>query len=259
MLLTQGRRDGGMTVLRGQSSFSTWEIDQLLVEPASHDMCAELLARADALVPPIKGLRMFLRLTDDSPVAQASAEAGYRRYLTEDVLGAPADLDTSRALRFRLAPDLDVRSRRQEDDYPLFRLYTAATPVPVRALEGLTFREWQEATAVRWQGTSRLHDVVMAQEGRLVGWLRTATTSSGHVLASMFWHPDVPDAADAITREALTVTRETHRLRLLIPTHDTALTDRFEEAGFGRIATYTSLVHQGGERLLEGAFVPAGS
>ena len=257
MVVTQGNQNGGMAVLRGQTGFFTWEVDRLLVESSSHDTCAELLARTDSLVVRTRGMRMFLRLTEDSPVISAAAEAGYRKYVTEDLYSLPGNRQrASRTLAS--APGIEIRPRRSEDDYPLFRLYTASTPVATRAAEGLTFREWQEATAVRWQGMSRVRDMVVTHDGAPKGWLRTAKGSSGRVLASAIVHPDDLDAVEVVQNTILETARDVGELRILLPAYATMLTGRLEPAGLRHLETYTSLVHQVGERVMEGAFVPAG-
>lgn len=257
MVLTQGNQKGGMAVLRGQTGFFTWEIDRLLVESSSHDACAELLARTDSLVIRRHGMRMFLRLAEDSPVFSAATEAGYKKYVTEELYSLRRNSqNASRTLV--PAPGIEMRQRRPEDDYPLFRLYTASTPVATRAAEGLTFREWQEATAVRWQGMSRVRDMVVTHDGEPKGWLRTAKGSSGHVLASAIIRPDDLNAAEVVQHTILETARDVGELRILLPTYATMLTDRLKPVGLRHLETYTSLVHQVGERVMEGAFVPAG-
>jgi hypothetical protein len=258
LLLTQGTQVGGLVSMRGHKRLSTWEIEQLLVSRGSEDACLELLARLDALVVQARGLRVFLRLAEDSPVCQAAAEAGYRRYLTEDLYSRPGkQSDTDQTAPLEAWADIQARPQRPEDDYPLFRLYTATTPVAVRAAEGLTFREWQETNTVRWQGTHRVRDTVLAREHKPVGWVRTAVAPSGRLVMSILAEARDSSALEATVKAAL---RATHgrRTSALVPGHATSLAERLEEAGFSRTGTYVSMVHQVGERVLEGAFMPAG-
>ena len=226
----------------------------MLVGSDAHDACAELLARTDVFLVRARGERVFLRLDSDGPALEAASEAGYRPYVSEDLYrlakvprGTPPP---------NLPPGLIVRPRRVQDDYPLFRLYTASTPVPVRASEGLTFREWQESTAARWCGARRIQDTVVFEADRPVAWLRMARTAQNRILAALTVQPDRHELADATLHMALAAASETS-LALLIPTYWGTLSASAEATGFVYHGTYTSLVHQVRERIMEGAFLPA--
>lgn len=254
LLLTQGRYAGALASLRGHRSFSTWELDHLLLASDYADTCIELLARLDALLLQVHGERVFLRLAEGSPALEAAREAGYRPYLAERLylLSQPNPARVSLAL----PTGIDVRLRRREDDYPLFRLYGTAMPVSVRSAEGLTFREWQEMSAVRWQVGAQVRDLVALRGGSMVAWCRMASAASGRMVMTILVHPQEPGAASSLIGAAL---QDVPRGRTVImaPEHAPSLPDVFRAAGFAPGEAYVSLVHQIGTRVTEPAFMPA--
>ena len=202
LLLAKGKELRGLVILRGLRNMATWEVDQLLVGGDSEQTSAELLARADVSLVQAKCERVFLRLANDGDAVGPAGEVGYRQYKEESVFrteGVRASVAGP-----QLPSGVAMHPKQSNDEFSLFRLYTASSPVHVRTAEGLTFREWKETNAVRSQGTRRVKDTVFESEGQPVGWLRTGTGASGQVLAEMVIHPDRrADLISPILRSAL--------------------------------------------------------
>lgn len=257
LVLARGRGVNGLVALRGQRDLAAWEVDHLLLSSSSTDACADLLAWLDALLVQAQGERIFLRLAAESPILDAACQAGYRPYLMERLY----HLSVSRSAR-RLPPPesgLQVRTRRPEDDYPLFRLYGAATPVSVRTAEGLTFREWQEASIVRWQESPQARDQVVLREGQPVAWARVAAAAAGQTrVIALLADPRDQQAAATALRAALDALGPRAACPLLGEHAPAFVGGLLEEAGFVPGRSYISLVHHVGARLMEPAFMPAG-
>ncbi len=255
LLLARGRELRGLVVLRGLRDVATWEIDHLLVGTDSGHACAELLARSDVSMVRARAERVFLRLSDGDEVLAAANETGYRPYKQELLFGTPETRRTSSEVA--LPPGIQSQLRRPEDEYPLFRLYTASNPVPVRAAEGRTFREWRETIAVRSQGLRRTRDIVFEADGQPVACLRTGTGSSGQVIAETVIHPEHrSELIDLVVSAALAVAAG-KPLFVTTAAEDEPLASALELAGLQYRGTYISLVHQIRERVTEGVFMPS--
>ena len=254
LLLAQGRELRGLVVLRGLRDMAAWEIDHLLVGTDPGHACAELLARADVSMVRARAERVFLRLSDGDEALAAANETGYRRYKADMLFGKSATSPTHRG--FPVPPGVQAHWRRQEDEYPLFRLCTASSPVAVRAAEGPTFREWRETIAVRSQGLRKVRDTVFEAGGQLIAWLRTGTGHSGQVIVETVIHPDHrSQLIDPIVSTVLAIARD-RPLFISAPVEDELLASAFGDAGFQYHGTYFSLVHQIRERVTEGVFMP---
>ena len=255
LLLAKGRELRGLVVLRGLRDMATWEVDQLLVGAEAPHTCAELLARADVSLVRAKAERVFLRLADEDTAIGPANEAGYRRYKEESVFRTSSARPLGETVL--LPSGVTAHPKRPEDEYRMFRLSTASSPVQVRAAEGLTFREWQEAVAVRSQGTRKVRDIVFEAESHLVGWLRTGFGTSKQVLAEAVVHPDRRgDLIEPIVHTALAYARG-KSLAIVVASDDEPMAGAVESAGLRYCGRYTSLVHQIRVKVTESAFMPA--
>ncbi len=255
LLLAQGRELRGLVVLRGLHGMATWEVDQLLVGTESRHTSAELLARADVSLVRSGAERVILRLAADDDAVGPANEAGYRSYKEESVF------HTSSARILGGAPPLPIdvtsHSKRTEDEYPLFRLYTAANPVFVRTAEGLTFREWNETMAVRSQGLRNVKDTVFEATGQPVAWLRTGVGSSGQNLVHAVFHPDRRTELVEPTLSLALAAAKGKSTAAVVASDDDLVASMLEDAGLLYQGRFLSLIHHIRDRATENAFMPA--
>ena len=105
-----------------------------------------------------------LRLPSDSPVVTLAQRTGLFPYFEESLLERP-----DRGVHHNGAATLEgLRERLPEDDYPLFQLFSGATPQQARVALGLTFDQWRDAQETRRRSRC---DWVTEGNGRLTGWL----------------------------------------------------------------------------------------
>ena len=255
LLLAKGRELRGLVVLRGLRGMATWEVDQLLVGTESQHTSAELLARADVSLVRSGAERIILRLAEDDDAVGPANEAGYRRYKEESIFRTSSTRILGRALPLPL--DVAAHLKKPEDEYPLFRLYTAANPVFIRTAEGLTFREWNETTAVRSQGMKNVKDTVFEAGGQPVAWLRTGVGSSGQRLVQTVFHPDWrTELIEPVLSLAL-VAAKGKPLAAVVSSNDDLVASMVEDAGLRYQGRFLNLIHHIRDRATESSFMPA--
>ncbi len=194
--------------------------------------------------------RVFLRLAAGSPALPLARRSGFVPCGNETLLTGPGRHRASYGngpthppeaapLEYSL-PGAGFRPRSASDDYGLFQLFCASTPVRVRQALGLTFDQWQDARDLdcRRGATWRRQEWVAEHSGRLVGWVQLTArgrTAEAEVMA----HPDYPELLFRLVDFALA---RGPRLRWLVPDYREAVSDRLLRHGFRETAQYIMLV-----------------
>lgn len=254
LLLKDGKRPGGLAVVRGAEGGSSWEIEHLLVPPDAEGLCADLLPQLDKMLRPKKGTTIFLRVSGDSPILETVGSAGFRGYAEEELFVRPAG---DRAER-EIPADVSIRVLTEPADFRLFRLHTSWAPVEMRAADGMTVREWQESLATRWIDVRNTTDIVASVDGGQIGWVRFGQVGSNAVIARCAVAPEQPEAVEALIESVIQSSGRSRTIMFLTPTHDAATARALMSRGFRSEATYKSFACQMGQRVLEGAFAPVG-
>lgn len=254
LLLKDGKRPGGLAIVRGAEGGSSWEIEHLLVPPDAEGLCADLLPQLDKMLRPKKGTTIFLRVSDDSPILESVGSAGFRGYAEEELFARPAG---DRAER-EIPADVSIRILTEPADFRLFRLHTSWAPVEMRAADGMTVREWQESLATRWIDVRNTTDMVASVNGGQIGWVRFGQVGSNAVIARLAAAPEQPEAVETLIESVIQSSGRSRTIMFLTPTHDAATARALLSRGFHSEATYRSFACQMGQRVLEGAFAPAG-
>jgi hypothetical protein len=114
----------------------------------------------------------------------------------------------------------------------IFQLYLHTVPANVRAIEGITFKEWQAALEP-WGG--RVSDLILEEDGAITAWARVMQGNAGRlsVLSSS------PSASlDDLIASAAARLAKSERVLSLVPEYDIGLSAAFERAGFAPIGNY---------------------
>ena len=131
-----------------------------------------------------------------------------------------------------------LRKKLPEDDYNLFRLYNASTPLEVRCVVGMTFDQWM---ASRERSRRRCREVVWEENGQVRGWLRAVPHSGVTLLLAM-----VPPEEKAVTAElldfGLSSMCRTDMVLCLVPGHQAVIANLLERRGFAVVGEYATLV-----------------
>ena len=215
----------------------------------------ELLEQLIAAVGWRSGERIFLRLAANCPALSLARRSGFHPCFNETLLagyggrinanpdsggrlgaavkGSPAGPDSGDRMG-------NLRPRRPAEDYALFQLFCASTPVAVRDALGLTFDQWQAAREPLFrQGKGgRAQEWVSEDKDRIIGWLGLAPRRRA-VEAMAMVHPDYPEQQEGLLNAALS---RPGGQRWLIPEYRAALADRLIGQGFQTQAQYTMLV-----------------
>ncbi|MCY4576217.1 MAG: hypothetical protein OXC55_06440 [Chloroflexi bacterium] len=246
---------GGLAFVRGAKDSSSWEIEHLLIPPDNGDLCAELLPQLSRQLRPKKGTNVFLRLSDDSPIVDSVGSAGFRGYAEEELYVRPAGDRAERGM----PEGVSVWELTEPADFRLFRLHTSCSPVEMRAADGMTLREWQESLATRWIDVRKTTDIVASTNGvEQIGWVRFGQVGSNAVIARCAASSEQPEAIEALIESVIQSSGRSRTIQFLTPSYDGATARALLSRGFRSEATYRSFSYQMGQRVLEGAFAPAG-
>jgi hypothetical protein len=234
----------GVACLRRRGGPSVWEIEYLLLARGHEDCCVELLEKSGACGDEAGIERLFLRLDSDSPAVDMARQAGFSQYVTECLYCIEGERD-SRPVDLSLA----IRSGSRDDEYKLFRLYSAAVPVQVRSVEGMTFQEWSQS-----RERPRSRESVFERDNEALAWLRTGFDRAAGQL-------DVVSTLDGgelgqVVDQGLSVLRGRQPVYCLVPEFQVPLRRVIEERGFRQVAQYCCLSKQLAVRVREPRLVP---
>jgi len=214
----------------------------------------ELLEQLIAAVGWRSGERIFLRLAANCPALPLARRSGFHPCFNETLLVGYGGINTYSNSGGRPAAAVkgspagpgggtgmgNLRPRRPAEDYALFQLFCASTPVAVRDALGLTFDQWQAAREplFRQGNGGRAQEWVSDHKDRIIGWLGLAQRRRA-VEAMAMAHPDYPEQQAALLDAALA---RPGGQRWLIPEYRAAMADRLIGQGFQSRAQYTMLV-----------------
>ena len=214
----------------------------------------ELLEQLIAAVGWRSGERIFLRLAANCPALPLARRSGFHPCFNETLLAGYGGMNPYSAAGGQAAAAVNghpagpgsgakignLRPRRPAEDYALFQLFCASTPVAVRDALGLTFDQWQAAREPLFrQGKGgRAQEWVSAPKDRIIGWLGLAPRRRA-VEAMAMVHPDYPEQQEGLLDAALA---RPGGQRWLVPEYRAAMADRLLGQGFQTQAQYTMLV-----------------
>ena len=244
--VTLARWDGsqfrGLVSAHARRGYRVWEVDRFFIsgEPpksgansswAIDTAALELLEGVIEAVGTRYAERIFLRLPSESSFVLLARRAGFFPSFEELLLqrresklgpaGAPAPAG--------------LTERQPQDDYPLFQLFSAATPPAVRSALGLTFDQWRDSYEPHSRGR---REWVVCSDGRITGWLghsRGRQAKEAEVLV----HPDSSDLCRGLVELALA---HGGRQRWLVPDYQTLAADILLGHGFYETARFTILI-----------------
>ena len=230
----------GLVSARRRAKRSAWEVDCLISADEDRSVAGSLLERMAADIGRQGAERVFLRVAAESPAVEIARSAGFFAYARETLYRAddPFPVDD---------PGLLLRPTTKADAFGIYQLYNAVTPANVRAIEGLTFREWQAAREP-WGGSPT--DVVLEEDGLITGWLRFLRANGGRF--ALLVHPGRRDP-EAFLQAALTRLKGSQPLFCLAPAHGYPPSGQLRRLGFVAAGEYTTMA----KRLARHAEEPA--
>lgn len=251
-LWTPQKGGGGLLSCRSRAGYSTWEAELLLLDSMdAEEFCQEFLGKLGPRAAEAGMMRLFLRLTADSPLRESVQKAGFTPYVQESLYVRRSWMDG-------LAPEppSSLRGRRPADDLALQRLYNRATPYGVRLAEGITLPQWQESMAVRWRAGRSGSEWVLERDDAPIGWLRTARAGKAGYL-SLYIHPDRPEVFLDLVEYGLARLSGRNRTYCLLPEYQAGYITSLERLGFEKTEDFVSFVWEAPAKVQNPGLVPA--
>lgn len=238
----EGSQFRSLVSAHARRGYRVWQVDRLYISddpPTSEatgsraiDTAAlELLEQVIEAAGARRAERIFLRLPSESPLLTPARQAGFFPYFEELLL---------QGMGSRLGPDratspARLAQRLPQDDYPLFQLFSAATPQAVRSAMGLTFDQWRDAYELHSRGR---REWVVSSNGRITGWLGLSRGRQAKE-AEVLVHPD----SSKLWRDLVELTlARGGRQRWLVPNYQTITADILLGHGFYETARFTVLI-----------------
>ena len=227
-------REGGAEVvaaagrLRGRSC---WQVAHLVSRDDAEAAAERALERVSAAAGRSGAQRVFLRMPAGCDLLGAAHRAGFFPAYHEtllvagrpDVPASPTELC-----------GVDPREATDQDEYDLFRLYSAATPSEVRRLAGVTFDQWRDSRE-RVPGSTR--EYVLGGQRGLAGWLRVGRIGANGWLQATS-APGVVDASATLAAFGLERLAGARQVRALAAEFQPDFRRALTAAGFAPACEY---------------------
>jgi len=234
----------GLVCLRRCSGPGAWAIEHLLLNPGREGVCLELLERLGFAGEKMGAERLFLRLDANSPAVDMAKQTGFNHYLTEQLYR----LDDVRQ-HDKPEPKLALRAKSGADEHNLFRLYSSATPLQVRSVEGMTLQEWSQS-----RDRDAHRELVWGSGGEISAWLRVRQNR----MAGQFEILSDQGAEELgrLVSYSLNYLRGSRPVYCLVPEFQQRLRQILEERGFRQAAAYSCFCKQLAVRVHEPRLMP---
>ena len=257
----------GMVSARRRGARSAWEVE-CLIDATEGDESVLLSLFDEAMAEAgRKGVeKVFLRLAADSGILPLARKAGFVPYKSEHLYY----YEGPQAVRGTAAESLPLRRRTRQDLYPLYQLYNAAVPEPVRRTEAATFNEWVAAQERHWLGARSTQLVLeegkpapermsesMQPAGRLTASLRAAR--EGEIgRFDLLVHPTRFQAADTLVAAAMARLARASTLFVLVPAYMEPVARALARRGFQQGPEFVALAKRTTVPLKMPQLAPAG-
>jgi hypothetical protein len=216
----------GLISARPRAKRSAWEVEVMIDASDDESVALALFSRMTAGVIKQGAERVFLRLAEDSAIRETARAAGFFRYGSEILYRRSAGKSAHReALE-------GLRSRAKSDAFGIYELYRRVAPATVRAIEGLTFREWQAAQE-KWGG--RCSDLLLEEDGLITAWVRVMPGNTGRIHALAERPP-----YDSLLGAGLDVLQD-RDVFCLAPDYNVEMASALGRLSFEPVASYLSL------------------
>ena len=252
---TRAHRIRAVCSARPRFGPKSWEIERLYADSVDEWAIVETLERVSAACAARGAERVFLRTDADGDVPHIARAAGFFSRLRE-TLYASGEIPKDAATGGLLTAGARLRKRLPSDDYALFRLYSAAAPVSVRQLAGMTLDQW---TASRERAAGRADERVLEMTdggGALAGYVATRRWFGTGVI-EMLIHPDYAALTDEMADAALRSLAGVRRAIALAPEHAPRVGDALERRGFAPKAELATLIKSAARPVGQLAAAPA--
>ena len=240
---------GGLVSAHTRAGSRAWEVDRLYLHSLELDRGSDGDADTNwpSQAPELDSLelleslvyqagcksaeRIFLRVPSGSPVAPVAQRCGFFPSFEETLFEG----NHIAAANSEDPPIPNLRTRLMQDDYPLFQLFTAATPPSVRNAVGLTFDRWRDSQEGLPENTRQW---VVECDDRITAWL-SLPGSHRRGPAQILVHPDHPGLVSGLINLAL---NSAGAQSWLLPDYQDYLRHYLQYRGLQAVTNYTMLI-----------------
>lgn len=222
------RRVVSIGAARPRSGPRTWEVSHLLLGQGVLDP-ADLLAFLTQQIARRGGERVFIRLLSDDPLVDTVQAVGFI-HISREIL--------YRARRQDRPSGPVPRRKTDADEFAIYQLYTASTPMENRLWTGVTFDQWNMA---RERTLGRSKEFVVDADHGIKGWLKTVRRLRSSSATLMVCDDDESTATELIDFAMASLPRYADVL-WLVSEHQTVLQSVFRRRGCNVDSEYVTLV-----------------
>jgi len=231
----------GLASARNRPHSNVWEVDYLLFNEKDVENCQVLLEKLSLIVSERgRATKLFLRLSVETPLADAAKGAGFIPYLHEHLYHL--EKEKCQTITPTCASSYYPRLRKAGDEYRLFELFQALAPASVRRVEGMTFEEWQGIKDMG-RGKSWEREWVYEKGDKFAGWLRVSAAGNIGQFEVML-HPEEEEVLVQLIEHGLNSLSHCRHLLCLAPSYLERMGRLLEAQGFERVAEYSVLVKE---------------
>ncbi|MCD6358344.1 MAG: hypothetical protein J7L90_00045 [Dehalococcoidia bacterium] len=226
----------GLICIKKHRWSCTWTINHLLLsENAREDTCYNFLCMLGNYGREQEINKILLRLPSDSPLIEIAQQAGFSTYLREQLYQTNDNIKINR--NAEKSRHYTIRPWETNDEYTIFRIYNQIFPAHIRAIEGMTFREWREVRGTlacyQWK-----RQFCCEREGSLTALFGIASEQEVGQFEMMM----LPGEACAeILSHILTCFQSYHHMRCLVPECDGTQARTLKRYGFEPTMSYSVL------------------
>lgn len=218
-----------------RSAAKCWEITRLFAPPGVDALMPDLLEGAATLAAKRSCERIVLRLRYDDPLVDVARRGGYFPRISQTLFRRESALECKPA---HIADGAIMRKRARSDDYALFRLYNAATPLHIRTHIGMSIDQW---LAWRERAGRSCAEFVCERDGGAIGTVRLFRISGVWAL-EVEAHPDYAGIAAALLDFGLAQIGANASVICLAAAHQAALASALANRGFANRGEFISVI-----------------
>ena len=221
---------------RRRSTAKCWEITRLFARDGVDALLPDLLDGAATFAAKRGCERITLRLRYDDPLVDVARRGGYFPRISQTLFRRESALE--RKPPPYIADGAIMRKRARSDDYALFRLYNAATPLHIRTHIGMSIDQW---LAWRERAGRSCAEFVCERDGGAIGGVRLFRIGGVWVL-EVEAHPDYAGIAAALVDFGLAHIGANASVICLAAAHQATLASALIERGFANRGEFISVI-----------------
>lgn len=221
---------------RRRSAAKCWEITRLFARDGVDALLPDLLEGASTFAAKRGCERIVLRLRYDDPLVDVARRGGYFPRISQTLFRRESALE--RKPPTYIADGAIMRKRARSDDYALFRLYNAATPLHIRTHIGMSIDQW---LAWRERTGRSCAEFVCERDGGAIGGVRLFRIGGVWAL-EVEAHPDCSEIAAALLDFGLAHIGTNAPVICLAAAHQEPLANALIERGFANRGEFISVI-----------------